>query len=152
MIKQLSTCIWDIRGSGIMRVIISLLFKTYECFEHFREEIVAVLIWNLYYCECCDPLRVLRMLNDLTILPIGTDIDWQYQTTNEMNACLSTNGSCSWPRGRNLGGTSVHNGMMYNRGHAKDFDNWEAMGNPGWSWRDVRSYKPVPTDYFQYFE
>ncbi|EFN69046.1 Glucose dehydrogenase [acceptor] [Camponotus floridanus] len=27
--------------------------------------------------------------------------------------------------------------MMYKRGHAKDFDNWEAMGNPGWGWRDV---------------
>ncbi|KAL0131698.1 hypothetical protein PUN28_002916 [Cardiocondyla obscurior] len=71
---------------------------------------------------------------------LGTDIDWQYQTTNEMNACLSTGGSCSWPRGKNLGGTSVHNGMMYNRGHAKDFDNWAAMGNPGWSWRDVLPY------------
>lgn len=68
---------------------------------------------------------------------LGTDIDWQYQTTNEMNACLSTGGSCSWPRGKNLGGTSVHNGMMYKRGQAKDFDNWVAMGNPGWGWRDV---------------
>ncbi|TGZ54850.1 Uncharacterized protein DBV15_01942 [Temnothorax longispinosus] len=71
---------------------------------------------------------------------LGSDIDWQYQTTNEMNACLSTGGSCSWPRGKNLGGTSVHNGMMYIRGHAKDFDNWAAMGNLGWSWRDVLPY------------
>ncbi|XP_050464030.1 glucose dehydrogenase [FAD, quinone]-like isoform X1 [Cataglyphis hispanica] len=71
---------------------------------------------------------------------LGTDIDWQYQTTNEMNACLSTGGSCSWPRGKNLGGTSVHNGMMYSRGHAKDFDNWAAMGNHGWSWNDVLPY------------
>ncbi|XP_014467194.1 PREDICTED: glucose dehydrogenase [FAD, quinone]-like [Dinoponera quadriceps] len=71
---------------------------------------------------------------------LGTDIDWQYQTTNEMNACLSTGGSCSWPRGKNLGGTSVHNGMMYMRGHAKDFDNWAAMGNTGWNWRDVLQY------------
>ncbi|KYN01283.1 Glucose dehydrogenase [acceptor] [Cyphomyrmex costatus] len=71
---------------------------------------------------------------------LGTVIDWQYQTTNEMNACLSDGGSCSWPRGKNLGGTSVHNGMMYMRGHAKDFDNWAAMGNHGWSWRDVLPY------------
>ncbi|XP_032684538.1 glucose dehydrogenase [FAD, quinone]-like isoform X2 [Odontomachus brunneus] len=71
---------------------------------------------------------------------LGTDIDWQYQTTNEMNACLLSGGSCSWPRGKNLGGTSVHNGMMYMRGHAKDFDNWEAMGNSGWSWHDVLPY------------
>lgn len=90
------------------------------------------------------------MLYDLTILPVGTDIDWQYQTTNEMNACLSTNGSCSWPRGKNLGGTSVHNGMMYTRGHAKDFNNWAAMGNVGWNWHDVRSHKPVYVNYFEY--
>ncbi|XP_029177669.1 glucose dehydrogenase [FAD, quinone]-like [Nylanderia fulva] len=71
---------------------------------------------------------------------LGTNIDWQYKTTNEMNACLSSGGSCSWPRGKNLGGTSVHNGMMYKRGNAKDFDNWAAMGNAGWSWHDVLPY------------
>lgn len=108
-----------------------------------KREIVAECSRGIYIIAgavCCDTPRVLRMLNDLTILPIGTDIDWQYQTTNEMNACLSTGGSCSWPRGKNLGGTSVHNGMMYTRGHAKDFDNWAAMGNVGWSWCDVRSH------------
>ncbi|XP_057338233.1 glucose dehydrogenase [FAD, quinone]-like isoform X2 [Microplitis mediator] len=68
---------------------------------------------------------------------LGTELDWQYRTTNEKNACLSTNGSCGWPRGRNLGGSSVHNGMMYIRGHARDYDDWEFMGNEGWSWRDV---------------
>ncbi|KAG7204113.1 hypothetical protein KM043_001961 [Ampulex compressa] len=71
---------------------------------------------------------------------LGTDIDWQYRTTNERNACLSSGGSCSWPRGKNLGGTSVHNGMMYTRGHPKDYDNWAAMGNTGWSWREVLPY------------
>ncbi|XP_012285424.1 glucose dehydrogenase [FAD, quinone]-like [Orussus abietinus] len=71
---------------------------------------------------------------------LGTEIDWQYRTSNENNACLSTSGSCSWPRGKNLGGSSVHNGMMYIRGHPKDYDNWAALGNTGWSWRDVLPY------------
>jgi choline dehydrogenase len=69
---------------------------------------------------------------------LGTEIDWQYRTVNESNACLSTGGSCGWPRGKNLGGTSVHNGMMYIRGHPKDYDDWAALGNYGWSWKDVR--------------
>ncbi|XP_051170539.1 glucose dehydrogenase [FAD, quinone]-like isoform X2 [Leptopilina boulardi] len=71
---------------------------------------------------------------------LGSEIDWQYNTTNENFACLSTGGSCSWPRGKNLGGTSSHNGMMYIRGHQKDYDNWEALGNKGWSWKEVLPY------------
>ncbi|XP_043675678.1 glucose dehydrogenase [FAD, quinone]-like [Vespula pensylvanica] len=71
---------------------------------------------------------------------LGTEIDWKYQTTNERYACLSSGGSCSWPRGKNLGGNSAHNGMMYIRGHAKDYDNWAAMGNVGWTWQEVLPY------------
>ncbi|XP_066591994.1 glucose dehydrogenase [FAD, quinone]-like [Prorops nasuta] len=71
---------------------------------------------------------------------LGSEIDWQYRTVNERNACLSTGGSCSWPRGKNLGGSSVHNGMMYIRGHAKDYNRWASMGNRGWSWNEVLPY------------
>nr|XP_003707314.1 PREDICTED: glucose dehydrogenase [FAD, quinone]-like [Megachile rotundata] len=71
---------------------------------------------------------------------LGSEIDWQYRTVNEQNACLSTGRSCSWPRGKNLGGTSSHNGMMYTRGHAKDYNDWAAMGNEGWSWEEVLPY------------
>ena len=44
------------------------------------------------------------------------------------------------PRGRVLGGSSSINGMVYNRGHPKDYDDWAAMGNPGWSYREVLPY------------
>ncbi|XP_076657191.1 glucose dehydrogenase [FAD, quinone]-like [Halictus rubicundus] len=70
-------------------------------------------------------------------LYLGGELDWKYKTTNESFACLSTGGSCYWPRGKNLGGTTVHHGMAYHRGHAKDFDRWAAAGNEGWSWNDV---------------
>ncbi|XP_017788629.1 PREDICTED: glucose dehydrogenase [FAD, quinone]-like [Habropoda laboriosa] len=68
---------------------------------------------------------------------LGTALDWQYLTSDEKNACLSTGGSCYWPRGKNLGGTSTHNGMMYMRGHATDYNNWANLGNKGWSWEEV---------------
>jgi choline dehydrogenase len=42
-----------------------------------------------------------------------------------------------WPRGKLLGGSSSVNAMVYVRGQAADFDEWEALGNPGWGWRDV---------------
>lgn len=42
-----------------------------------------------------------------------------------------------FPRGKVLGGSSSINAMVYSRGQAGDFDDWAAMGNPGWSWQDV---------------
>lgn len=49
-------------------------------------------------------------------------------------------GVCNWPKGRALGGTSVINFMLYQRGHRRDFDNWAANGNDGWSYDDVLPY------------
>jgi choline dehydrogenase-like flavoprotein len=44
------------------------------------------------------------------------------------------------PRGRVIGGSGSINGMAYFRGHPRDFDDWAAMGNPGWSYREVLPY------------
>ncbi|KOC66688.1 Glucose dehydrogenase [acceptor], partial [Habropoda laboriosa] len=71
---------------------------------------------------------------------LGGKLDWQYHTTNESYACLSTNGSCYWPRGKNFGGSTLHHGMAYHRGHAKDFERWVELGNEGWGWDDVMPY------------
>jgi len=39
-----------------------------------------------------------------------------------------------------LGGSSVLNGMMYIRGHARDYNAWAQAGNTGWSYQDVLPY------------
>jgi len=44
------------------------------------------------------------------------------------------------PRGKVLGGSSSVNGMVYFRGHPKDYDDWAAMGNKGWSYAEVLPY------------
>ncbi len=41
------------------------------------------------------------------------------------------------PRGKVLGGSSAINAMAYIRGHAADYDDWAAAGNPGWSFDDL---------------
>ena len=42
-----------------------------------------------------------------------------------------------WPSGRTLGGSSAINGLIYIRGHRDDYDHWAALGNHGWSYREV---------------
>jgi choline dehydrogenase len=44
------------------------------------------------------------------------------------------------PRGKVIGGSSSINGMVYVRGHARDFDHWAESGATGWSYADVLPY------------
>lgn len=39
-----------------------------------------------------------------------------------------------------LGGGSVVNGMVYDRGSAADYGAWEALGNKGWGWAGMEPY------------
>ncbi|XP_049938760.1 glucose dehydrogenase [FAD, quinone]-like [Schistocerca serialis cubense] len=65
-----------------------------------------------------------------------TEMDWTYRTEPENQTCLAqVNGRCAWPRG--LGGTSSINGMLFIRGSQQDYDGWAALGNDGWSYREV---------------
>ena len=61
-------------------------------------------------------------------------VNWMYQT--EPDPGLAGNRD-HWPRGKLLGGSSSINAMVWIRGHASDYDDWEAAGNPGWGWASV---------------
>jgi choline dehydrogenase-like flavoprotein len=62
---------------------------------------------------------------------------WDYSTVPQPGL----NGRRGYqPRGKVLGGSSSINAMVYARGHAQDYDNWAAQGNPGWSFAEVLPY------------
>jgi choline dehydrogenase len=64
-------------------------------------------------------------------------VNWKYQTLPSPGL----NGrSMYWPRGRVIGGSSSINALVYCRGMPHDFDDWRALGNPGWGWEDVEPY------------
>jgi choline dehydrogenase len=63
--------------------------------------------------------------------------NWYYNTEGQQHL----NGrSLYWPRGRGWGGSSSINGMIYIRGHARDYDGWRQLGLEGWSFADVLPY------------
>ncbi len=63
--------------------------------------------------------------------------NWQFDTEAEAHM---NNREMYWPRGKTLGGSSSINGIVYIRGHASDYDDWEALGNKGWSYKDCLPY------------
>jgi choline dehydrogenase len=63
--------------------------------------------------------------------------DWGFQTEPEPHL---DNRTLVTPRGKVVGGSSSINGMVYVRGHAKDFDHWAEQGADGWSYADVLPY------------
>lgn len=63
--------------------------------------------------------------------------NWAYETVPQKGL----NGRRGYqPRGKVLGGSSSINAMVYNRGHAEDYDEWADLGNKGWAWKDVLPY------------
>uniref|UniRef100_A0A2A4JMY6 Glucose-methanol-choline oxidoreductase N-terminal domain-containing protein n=1 Tax=Heliothis virescens TaxID=7102 RepID=A0A2A4JMY6_HELVI len=70
-----------------------------------------------------------------------SNIDWNYRTQPEEMTCRAQRGqTCAWLSGRVMGGSSAINYVVYMRGNKKDYDQWAALGNEGWSYADVLHY------------
>ncbi len=63
--------------------------------------------------------------------------DWGFSSEPEPQL---NNRRMAVPRGKVVGGSSSVNGMVYVRGHAKDYDHWAESGATGWGYADVLPY------------
>jgi len=80
---------------------------------------------------------LIQMPSALSIPMNMPTYDWGFSTEPEPHLggrVLAT------PRGKVLGGSSSINGMVYVRGHARDFDHWAEQGAAGWAYADVLPY------------
>ena len=60
--------------------------------------------------------------------------NWNFQT----EPIPALNGRrMNWNQGRLVGGSSSINGMIYMRGHSREYDQWAQMGCLGWSFEEV---------------
>ncbi len=81
-----------------------------------------------------------RDRNPLIHIPVGftklttPDVNWGFSTAPQAQM---NNREMWYPQGRTLGGSTSINAMIYIRGHRADYDEWEALGNPGWGYEDV---------------
>ena len=69
---------------------------------------------------------------------IGTArLNWRFETVPQPQL---TGRRIPQPRGRVVGGSGSINGMVYSRGHPRDYDDWAALGATGWDFASVLPY------------
>ncbi|KAI0031875.1 GMC oxidoreductase [Vararia minispora EC-137] len=65
------------------------------------------------------------------------EYDWGFTTVPQEHADGVVYG---WQRGKGLGGSSAINFYVWNLPPKADIDAWEALGNPGWNWKNFIKY------------
>ena len=79
----------------------------------------------------------IQMPTALSIPMNGTKYNWKYMTLPEPGL---DGRQVHCPRGKVLGGSSSINGLVYMRGHASDFDEWESLGARNWGYANCLPY------------
>ncbi|KAK8394064.1 hypothetical protein O3P69_006336 [Scylla paramamosain] len=98
--------------------------------------------WRVLLLEAGGPAPVESIVPGFSrVFYFPTKNTWNFHLHPQRHALYSySNRSSPVPQGKVLGGTSAVNGMLYVRGNKRDFDNWAALGNPGWDYESVLPY------------
>ena len=76
------------------------------------------------------PLALLYTMHD-------PKYNWKYYSAPEPHL---NNRRLFCPRGKMIGGSSAHNGMVFVRGNRNDYERWKSSGLKSWSYDKVLSY------------
>ena len=79
----------------------------------------------------------IRMPSALGIPMNSKKYNWGFESAPEP---YLNNRRINCPRGKVMGGSSSINGMVYVRGNARDYDEWEALGAEGWNYQNCLPY------------
>ncbi|XP_023022199.2 glucose dehydrogenase [FAD, quinone] [Leptinotarsa decemlineata] len=95
--------------------------------------------WNILLLEAG------KFGNDFTEMPssvfktILSEYNWGFKSIPQTTACLGmVEQRCSAAQGKGMGGSSLINGVIYQRGDPQIFDNWaEILNDSSWSYENV---------------
>ncbi len=91
--------------------------------------------------EAGGPSHFLQELPAFSMMFWSSEYDWKFHSESSEIANLALKDNrAKWPRGKELGGSSMLNMALHIRGHPGDYDEWEQMGNEGWGYKDVLQY------------
>ena len=68
---------------------------------------------------------------------VGTKYDWNLSYVPQLQLYSRT---VPIPQGKVVGGGSVLNKMVFNRGSIGDYERWEELGAEGWDWSSLFPY------------
>ncbi|XP_058809565.1 glucose dehydrogenase [FAD, quinone]-like [Phymastichus coffea] len=97
--------------------------------------------WKILLLETGDEEPAITGIPGLWPILRTSSITYGYTSQPEPVICSADKDrSCSLVRGKVMGGSSSINDMVYSRGNKQDFDDWQNLGNEGWSFDSVLKY------------
>ena len=84
-----------------------------------------------------DSSPLIALPKGIAKLMTGAKRAWRFPVTQERFPGVAP--TELWSRGRVVGGSSSINGMIYSRGHWKDYDDWARLGGDGWGWEEMKA-------------
>nr|XP_045600509.1 glucose dehydrogenase [FAD, quinone]-like isoform X2 [Procambarus clarkii] len=110
--------------------------------------LAEVAEWKVLLLEAGGQQPPESLVPALNVALFQSDVDWNFRSTPQKYSLKAfKNNSIPYPRGRTAGGSSSINSMIHVRGNRRDFDNWEALGNPGWRYDSVLKYFKKSEDF-----
>lgn len=97
--------------------------------------------WKVLLIEAGENPSVTSEIPGIFLQMLSTPEDYAYRVEPEKHACHGTKTkTCTWGKGKALGGSSSINALIYVRGTDEDYNEWSRLGNVGWSYEEVLPY------------